>query len=114
LAAEVATIQDGDVEEGRKVLAFLHASFESFDADNAFDPEVPQELSDAAGRGGAENAESEFREHGREKERFSWTRMDEAEGRTNPKTRRGDGRRESLKRKKRAKLFSKSAAPEAS
>jgi hypothetical protein len=64
LAAEVAAIQDGDVEEGRKVLAFLHASFESFDADNALDPKVPQELSDAAGRGGAEDAECEFCEHG--------------------------------------------------
>ncbi len=64
LAAQIAAVEDRDVEEGRKELAFLQTLFEPFDAEDAFHPKVPQELSDATRRRGAQDAESEIREHG--------------------------------------------------
>lgn len=108
LAAEVAAVEDGDVEEGGEELAFFHAAFESLDAEDSFDAEVPQELSDAAGRGGAEDAEGEFGEHG-VRGGLSEMRMDEVEGGTNSKTGWRDERSWDANNDKKAKVFSKNA-----
>lgn len=44
LAPQVATVENGNVDEGRKIDALLHPFFVKIDRVNPFDPEVPHEL----------------------------------------------------------------------
>jgi hypothetical protein len=46
LAAQVAGVEDRHVQERRKKLAALHATFVPQDRERSFDPHVPQELGD--------------------------------------------------------------------
>lgn len=63
LATEVATVEDGEVKEGRKVSAFLHPLFEEHDRARSLVPEVPGHLGEAFGIDGAEDAAAEGEDH---------------------------------------------------
>ncbi len=63
LAAEVATVEDGQVEEGREVSAFLHPLFEEHDRARSLVTEVPGHLGEAFGINGAEDAAAEGKDH---------------------------------------------------
>ena len=49
LAAQVARIQDRDVEKSRKVFSSTNARFKTLDADQSLDPEVPKKLQETFG-----------------------------------------------------------------
>jgi hypothetical protein len=64
LAAQVAGVDDRDVEERREVLAVAQPPLEALDGEHPFHPEIPEELPDAFRVGGAQGAKGELREHG--------------------------------------------------
>lgn len=65
LAAQVAGVQNREVEEGRKIFAALDAALEFFDREQALHAEIPQELPEQPHIGRAEDAEGELWKHGR-------------------------------------------------
>jgi hypothetical protein len=64
LAAEVAGVQDGDVEEGREELALLHALLVQHHGPRPLVAEIPADLRQAKRIDGAQDAGGEGKEHG--------------------------------------------------
>ena len=64
LAAEVAGVQDGDVEEGREELALLHALLVQHHRTRPLVAEIPADLRQAKRIDGAQDAGGEGEEHG--------------------------------------------------
>jgi len=63
LAAEIAGVDDGEIQEGRERLTALEPALKPLDGKHPFHAEVPNELGDAALVSGAECAEGEGGEH---------------------------------------------------
>ena len=64
LAAQVAGVQDREVEEGRKIFTALDAALEFLDREQPLHAEIPHELSKQPRVGRAEDAEGELWKHG--------------------------------------------------
>ena len=65
LAAQVATVDDREIEKRREILAALKPAFEALDREHSLHPEVPDELPEQTLVGGAQNActQPEHRAH---------------------------------------------------
>src|SRR5258708_176459 len=63
LAAEVAGVDDRNIEERRKKLAAFDAPLEFFDREHPLDAEVPEEFREAAFVGGSKTSSNETRQH---------------------------------------------------
>ena len=64
LAAQIAGIDDRQIEERRKKLAPFDAAFEPFDREHSFDTEVPCEFPERTELGRLEDANDEGWKHG--------------------------------------------------
>src|SRR5262249_41584349 len=63
LAAQVAGVDDREVEEGRKIFAAAQAALEALDGQHPLHAEIPHELTEQPRIGRAEDAEGEGWEH---------------------------------------------------
>src|SRR5205823_3357299 len=64
LAAQVAGIQDREIQERRKIFTALDAALELLDGQQPLHTEIPHEFPEQPRVGRAEDAERELRKHG--------------------------------------------------